>query len=411
MKRYKSGRIWLLVCCGFWGLYGGLGLTATVDAAASVNGYFENYQVICLDKPNKLLSSRAGGRLELLTENGAAKGFLSGDFFHDAIEADDSRFCLKETYMDYQLGNWDWRVGRQIIAWGKADGVQVTDLICPIDYRDYFCHEFSDAKKPVEAVKTRLHSHNVLAEVVWVPFFEPAGYPEEDNPWLQGSATIDAAITRPEKNLKNSEWFGRAAFNQAGFDLAFTAFYCWWDTPVYQAKIADGATAFWGEYYRVCGCGGEFSFPLDELVFRCEAALIKGRRFERDSYLDGYDKSDTLHLLLGADWYPGNNWMISSQVGDELLLDYDHSLRREQHDWLGTLKITKKLLRETLDLTGQICASLAEKDYYLKLSAEYSLTDNMHLATGLLVFDGDVSGTFGRYRDQDGLLLKLKYCF
>jgi hypothetical protein len=411
MRRIKSRRKWSLICWGILGLIAGLGSAPAGYAAPSVNGYIENYQVIRLDGPNEFLSSRTGGRLELLAENQTVKGFLSGDFFYDAVAAGDGRFDLREAYVDYQLDHWGWRVGRQIIAWGKADGIQVTDLICPIDYRDYFCREFSDAKKAVEAAKTSLRVNNMLAEVVLVPFFEPVGYPDKDNPWLRDSATIDAIVVQPERNFQNSEWFGRIAFDQAGFDFGFSAFYCWWDTPVYQGKTVDGAPVFWGEYYRVHGLGGEISFPLGELVLRGEAVWVKERRFERDSYFDGYCKSDTFNLLLGADWYPGSNWMVSGQVNDEMLLNYDHSLSREQHSWLGTLKITKKLLRETLDLTGQISTSLREKDYYLKLSVEYSLTDNMRLSSGLLLFDGDAAGTFGRYRDQDGFMVKLKYSF
>jgi hypothetical protein len=54
---------------------------------------------------------------------------------------------------------------------------------------------------------------------------------------------------------------------------------------------------------------------------------------------------------------------------------------------------------------------LDEEDYYLKLSGEYALTDELHLTCGLLFFDGDADGTFGQYRDQDGFLVKLKYSF
>jgi hypothetical protein len=98
-------------------------------------------------------------------------------------------------------------------------------------------------------------------------------------------------------------------------------------------------------------------------------------------------------------------------VADEIILDYDKAIARDRHDWLGTLKLSKKLLRETLTLSGLACSALEEEDYYLKLSAEYALTDELHLTGGLLVFGGAAAGTFGQYHDQDGLLIKLKYSF
>jgi hypothetical protein len=415
--KLKQGALvrWISTGCGLVGLIMvGLMVAIPCRAEVSVSGYVESDQIIQLDEDNDFLSSQTGGRLELTAESDETRGFLSGDLFDNDIETDQDQLRLREAYLDYQAGEWNFRVGRQVIAWGKADNVTVTDLICPIDYRDYFCYEFSDTKKPVEALKIRFNKENMTTELVWVPFFEAVGYPAADNPWLKTEETAEITVqtaAEPEKNLKNSEWFGRVTFNREGFDYALSAFRCWWDTPVYQAVTESSATTLQGEYYRVNGIGGEFSVPVGDLVVRGETAFFKDRRFERDSYSGDYLERDALKMLLGLDWYPGNNWTISSQVADEIVLDYDKAIARDRHDWLGTLKLSKKLLRETLTLSGLVCTALDEEDYYLKLSGEYALTDELHLTCGLLFFDGDADGTFGQYRDQDGLLVKLKYSF
>jgi hypothetical protein len=399
-----------LVCL----IMAGLMVAIPCRAEVGVSGYVESCQITQLHEDNDFLSSQTGGRLELTAASGETRGFLSGDLFNNDIETEEDQFRLREAYLDYQAGKWNFRVGRQVIAWGKADNVTVTDLICPIDYRDYFCYEFSDTKKPVEAVKTRFRKGNMTTELVWVPFFEAIGYPEADNPWLKSDQTAEISVQtaeEPGKNLKNNEWFGRVAINREGFDFAVSAFHCWWDTPCYHLATEAGKTVLLGEYYRVSGIGGEFSVPVGDLVIRGETAYFKGRQFERESYSGDYLERDALKMLLGLDWYPGNNWTISSQVADEIILDYDHAIARDRHDWLGTLKLSKKLLRETLTLSGLVCAALDEEDYYLKLSGEYALTDELHLTFGFLLFGGDSDGSFGRYRDQDGLLVKLKYSF
>lgn len=405
---------WIFTGCGLLGIIaGGLMADSPCYGSLDVSGYLESSQIIRLDDPYEFLSSQTGARLELTAENGDTKGFLSGDLFYNEIDPDDDQFRLREAYLDYQYGQWDFRIGRQIIAWGKADGVQVTDLICPTDYRDYFCYEFSDTKKPVEAVKTGFRKGNMMTELVWVPFFEPISYPSDDNPWLTDSemGTAVKEALQPEKNLKNSEWFGRIAFNQVGFDYALSVFHCWWDTPVYQGVVEDGGLVLQGEYYRVTGIGGEFSVPVGDLVLRGETAFLKGRRFERDSYSGDDLERDVFNALLGMDWYPGNNWTITTQVTDEMILDYDSAIARDEHQWIGTVKITKNLLRETLTLSGSVYSALTEEDYYLKLSTEYALTDALHLTSGLLFFGGDADGNFGTYHDKDAFLVKLKYSF
>jgi hypothetical protein len=87
------------------------------------------------------------------------------------------------------------------------------------------------------------------------------------------------------------------------------------------------------------------------------------------------------------------------------------ALTRASHDWVGTLKVSKKLFRKTLTLSSSLFTALETTDYYLKLAAEYALTDELRLTAGLLFFGGDEGGAFDPYRDKDGLLFKARYSF
>jgi hypothetical protein len=413
MRSVCRGTKWLLICGSFIVLSQSKLLFARqCQAAVASSGYLESCQIMQLKKDQDFLSSKTGARLELTTESSQTKAFLSGDLFYEGITNDNENFNLREAYLDYQSGQWGFRIGRQIISWGKADGVRVTDVLCPTDYRDYFCYEASDTKKPVLAIKSQFQKNNMTAELVWMPFFEPCSYPETGNPWLSkttGNLTAEE-LDGPERTLGNGEWFGRVVFNQSGFDHALTIFNCWWDSPVYQTAISDDTVYLQGRYYKVNGVGWEFSVPVNDLVWRGEMVLLNHRRFELASYSD-YLERDVLHFLFGSDWYPGNNWTLMAQVADELILKCDSALMRERHAWVGTLKISKKLLRETLTLSNSLITALEDSDYYLKFTAEYAITDELHLSTGLLFFGGDNNGTFGRYKDKDGLLVKIRYSF
>jgi hypothetical protein len=381
-------------------------------AVFDVNGYIESCHIIQLGGSNDFLSSKTKGRLELTTENEESRGYLSSDLAYNSIETEQNELQLREAYLDYQSGKWDFRIGRQIIAWGKADSVQVTDLICPTDYQDYFCYEFSDTKKPVDAIKTRFRNKNMTTELVWLPVFEEVSYPSENNPWMSKNNGVGyLEPVRPEKNLKNSEWFGRITINQAGFDYAFSVFRCWWDTPLYQVVTDGDNLLLQGEYYMVDGMGGEFSVPWKKLVIRGETAYLNGKRFENQIYSGSYYKRDVVCALLGVDWYPGDNWTFTSQIADEVILDYDSAIVQEEQNLVGTLKISKKLLRDTLALSGSLYSALDKEDYYFKFNAEYALTDQLCLTSGILIFGGDDYGKFGKYDDKDGLLIKVKYSF
>jgi len=40
---------------------------------------------------------------------------------------------LCKAYFNYSTRFSDFHIGRQIIGWGKADDVQITDIISPLD--------------------------------------------------------------------------------------------------------------------------------------------------------------------------------------------------------------------------------------------------------------------------------------
>ncbi len=56
--------------------------------------------------------------------------FRSGYEYNEQI----NQFQLREAYADLYLGDFDLRAGQQIIAWGRADGINPTNNLTPQDY-------------------------------------------------------------------------------------------------------------------------------------------------------------------------------------------------------------------------------------------------------------------------------------
>lgn len=80
--------------------------------------------------------------------------------------------------------NWDIRAGKQIVTWGVADGLRVTDLISPMDYTEFLAQDYDDIRVPVGALRAR-YIHDVWSvEAVLVPVPEFFKIPTDpSNPW------------------------------------------------------------------------------------------------------------------------------------------------------------------------------------------------------------------------------------
>jgi hypothetical protein len=394
---------------------------AEQGAQIDFSGFVDTYHSVQLKSANDIQSSRTRLRLELRTQMENASLFASVNAEKNYILSDETGVDLHEAFLDYISDSWAVRIGRQIIIWGKADGIQITDIICPPDYTEFITRDLDEIRMPVDALKFRWLGNFGNAEVIWIPVFEPAVLPEDDNPWaITPVFPDDVDITfnstkEPEKTLKNSEIAGKLSFYLSGIDIALSALYTWDDFPsMHRTVERDGSetlVTFEPEHHRLTVFGLEFSKPWGEFVFRGEAAFYKGRYFEPENLADELFKRNSLNWLVGADWYPGNNWTIILQFADILILDYDDRIEKDEHAMIVTLNVTKKLLRETLTLSNMIYYSINDKDLLDRISVEYALTDEFHIFAGADFFSGDEKSSFGVYEDNTQVWIKAKYSF
>ena len=107
---------------------------------------------------------------------------------------------LREIYVDVNWGDFYGRLGRQIIAWGKSDGVFMLDLINPFNFRVPFIFEEEDIKIPHWMLNLNYRiGQNGTFQMLWIPWYVNAMYPGfrpketigGQEVFLQGGATGD----------------------------------------------------------------------------------------------------------------------------------------------------------------------------------------------------------------------------
>ena len=85
-------------------------------------------------------------------------------------------FQLREAYADLYLGDFDLRAGQQIIAWGRADGLNPTNNLTP---KDYFVRspEPDDMQMGNFLLRGRYTIQSrIRLEAVWVPVYRHSIY-------------------------------------------------------------------------------------------------------------------------------------------------------------------------------------------------------------------------------------------
>ena len=88
-------------------------------------------------KPNNLMSSRTRVRGEIGCDFGRSSLFVSFNATYNALLKARTGFELREAYLDHRGDHWGLRAGRQLVIWGAADGVRITDLVSPMDMTEF----------------------------------------------------------------------------------------------------------------------------------------------------------------------------------------------------------------------------------------------------------------------------------
>lgn len=389
------------------------------SAELEPQGFVDTYHAVCLHDPHDYLSSRTRLRLETWITGEDAALFASVNAIHNNVISSNSGIELREAYMDYSAEKWDLRLGRQIIIWGKADGLAITDIISPWDFSEFLARDFDDIRLPVDALKLRLLRDRFNFEFLWLPVFRPAVLAPSGTPWVlqyemaeNVEVEFDDPIV-PDESFKNSEVGGKLSLYLPGIDFAFSSFYTWDDYLTLHRTVSstDDSIRYHPKHHRLAFVGFEFSKPWREFVLRGEAAFYKDRYFDNENSLsEELFKRDAINWMFGLDWMPGNDWTLIVQFADNFILDYDRAIKDDEHTLLTTLHISKKLFRQTLDLSTMGYLGINDQDCFVRTSLDYALTDEFHLLCGVDLFFGD-EGMMGQFRDNDEVWIKGKYSF
>ncbi|MBR6296314.1 MAG: hypothetical protein IKR40_07565 [Treponema sp.] len=368
---------------------------------------------------------------------------LDGDFFSDGLS-----ISLGELWIDYTDSFWGVRVGRQKAAWGKADGIDITNVLCPSDMSSFSSMTSDDGKLAVDAIRLSLNGNSFTADAWWIPFFTPASLPLNEGNSLRKfvvpqnveypvpslGTTLNLPVTignleKPELALWNGEYGLKLSGYFSAFDVSLYGFYGWDDIPLLDYAMVGTWPAISGinvsgEYKRMGMIGADAALPLGEIVLRLETAFFPMRHFQKsaesiigEKMLSGdpstSEKHNQLSALAGVDWMP-SGWTLTAQYYCDVVFgDIDSLERSDSYEHGATLSVSKSLVNETLELSLAGIIGLNDFDSMISPSVKYSLSDQITLSGGAYIFLPGPSrdGKYGAYKDLSTIYLDAKFSF
>jgi hypothetical protein len=355
-------------------------------------------------------------------DNGAFK--VNPMIYHDY--SDSLTFRLREAYMDFYSDNFDLRVGKQQIVWGKADGVFITDIVSPKNLFQFLLPEFDEIRIGVVGAKFDYYAGDNTFEFVFLPVFTPTKYAGTNSVWsiapdFPVPPTIDHSKEDVKASMENSEVFFKYSALTEYIDFELMGGYMWDDDPtMYSSFVPDGSGGMnlilTPEHNRLSLAGGSFSTTLGPFVFRGEAAYYFGKYFNTitPQVNRGVIQKDYIHYMIGTDFtlFDVN---LSMQFIQKAIMDYEDIIKptplfNDQYNNMSTFLARYSMLNETLDLEFFMYYDFEYEDALLRPRILYDLSDAINLQLGLNIFTG-TQGQFGQFNKNDMVYGKIKYSF
>ena len=394
-----------------------VGETPADELQVQVKGFLDTYHAARTEGKGEWLASRTRARGELTLEKGGARLFVSMNAIYNALLKEQTGITLREAYLSYENAQRDLRAGRQIIIWGVADALRLTDQISPMDYTEFLAQDYDDIRTPVNAFRLRLVRQAFNVELVCIPVSDFFTLPtDERNPW---AAHIDAPMPytfdldsrKPKTRLRNVEFGGRLSVNLSGIDFSFCGLHTWNKMPAFSYAVDPSGAAMTvvGHYRRLTMFGADVSFPVGRFVVRGELAanLNEVQNAEFGSEVQG---RNVFNALLGVDWYAGNDWMLSAQYAHKHVGGSIEGLSVLRNTGVATVRVSKELFRNTLALSSFAYIDVSHGGVFNRLSCKYDLNDQISLTAGYDCFHAD-AGMFAMYSRNSEVWVKLKYGF
>ena len=401
---------------------------------SSVTGFFQND--LAYTYAGSKHWSRFNNTLDLATE-GTAGGVawkLGGrvnydpiydltDYYPSAVRKD-QRFeaMIREAFVDFSAGDWDFRLGRQNVVWGEVVGLFFADVVSAKDLRQLVLPDFDMIRIPQWTARAEYFQGDFHAEGIWIPYmtYDNIGKPGAEfypfnPPAVPGFNTIIASEEKPTR-LNDAAYGVRLSYLKRGWDMS-GFYYTANDTAAAfsrQTSLLPTPTITYQPIHkRIHQVGATLGKDLGPMVLTAEAVYTKDKLFSTTDAADadGLVKQNIFDYIVGLEWSFPKKIRFNVQLFQRRFFNHDPNIVPNKTESGFSLLLGTQALHPKLEPELLLIHSLNRNDWSAQFKVTWKMDGNWRLATGIDVFDGPPTGLFGAFKDKDRVYTEARYSF
>ncbi len=326
---------------------------------------------------------------------------------------------LLEGYITLHFARLDVRAGKQIVAWGRADGINPTDNLTPHDF-DVLLPFEEDQRFGLTALKLDfIISPSYSLRAFTTPFFRLAKFPDIFGP---------AVEKLPEEKLANSTAAIKLDKTGGTLDWSLSYFHGYSLLPSVSLPDSDpGSAALELNYDKINVIGGDVARNVGRFGVRGELAYFFTSNTTGDDpiikkpfffYVIGSDRTFfenlNINLQLVGRWvnHYTNPQSIANPVARELGIQNAITAGQQDRTSYGlSTRVSKKWFNDTFEAEVLVFANFTRPNNYIRPLISYTFSDQVKGTVGAELYTGAEETYFGRVKANEGAFAELRFSF
>lgn len=320
--------------------------------------------------------------------------------WQDNLAADSGSQRWREAYVDWTKDAWSIRLGRQLISWGRADGINPTDKLAPKDFT-LLSVDDENQRQGIDAATVRY----TLAPTMSVSL-TAAQFAAHLTP--QGS--LPANRVKPS-DPTGAEWALKIDHTGQGLDWSISLFDGYDRFVRYALDLSNPkAPVFQGDFERARSFGADFAFATGAFTWRgeyshsifqpgCSTCPAYERRVSRAIFGGDLDFASTMNLNFQV--FANRHWDYQAPTNTAgalpALQTGRNLLNREFADFETgmTMRLSDRLFNDKLKWEIAAVFDTTGGSRVIRPRLFYIFNDRFKLNAGIDFFEGDAQTHFG----------------
>lgn len=415
--------------------------------------FLQNYTAFLTDYDSEIIAGRNRANIKLQYPFSFGNIHSEIELLHQFRENLQFKFILRELYADLYFKDTDIRLGYQRVTWGRAHGSFISDILSPVDFRDFTYSDLSELRIPILALNTIRYFGSNSLQLILHPAQQTEVLPDQNSRWFPVPNMNDAfQLSIVEGNQKKQIESLNAAINfrlRSTDSLDAEFFLLYWQYPVpalgYELESFSQSgpinlTLRTDQRSSLMAGTGAFLRLSDRSGIVTELLFIANRSFtelpfDRD-LMDRASNDNLLALQLfnqfqnRDDYYITNRPWIHSMAGlssevagysfslqahAEWILNYNSTIISEALFPYITLLLNRSFFRDRIHLVALNRYNLKGDDFWIQIEGRVEWSDQLELSLGTNLFGGiepdPLYGhlSFNQFRNNSFIFSKLTF--